>query len=102
MSKDQVIALLGQPQRNDYYSLASGTCGNTWSGFEIEYESDRVKRWREVGRSGGVDYSGSWVTTNVIYGDENEDIGRLSGKPYITTLYPKTPADFSQRSLREN
>lgn len=102
MSRDEVIALLGHPQANGLYSLESGTCGNTWSGLSIEYENDRVKGWREVGRSGGNDYSGTWVTTNMIYDNANEEIGRVGSKPYITTLYAKPAGDPAQRSLNDN
>lgn len=48
------------------YSLTSGMCGNSGTGFDIAYEGYTVKRWR-MSRRMEVESNNNWITENMVF-----------------------------------
>jgi hypothetical protein len=79
MSRKDVVNLLGPGQEVDdvfRYDLNSARCGNAWEGFEIDYENERVKRWRFA----VFESSDGWITENVIFDPRTEPHNKLIPK----------------------
>jgi len=63
MPKAKLELLIGKPDRNQYYDLSSGPCGNSWRGLELDYAGKLLKRWRIV----DPEHHGTWIGTNVVW-----------------------------------
>jgi hypothetical protein len=74
MSYERVRELLGRGQEVDggaRYYLLSGSCGNSWTGFDIDFEDRKVKRWRF---SYAMNQHGDWVTQDMIFNPEADPL----------------------------
>ncbi len=96
MPRTKVQELLGDSERPsrvsesvNFYLIATGQCGNSWAGLEIEFENDKAYRWREVWLgAGGVLKSAPWVITNMVY-DPQQEMSRKSDAQPVMTLSSK-------------
>ncbi|MBK8222995.1 MAG: WG repeat-containing protein [Candidatus Obscuribacter sp.] len=70
MPRAQVEKMLGSSERQipgaNFYWIGYGPCGNSWTAIEIEFDQNRVSRWREVWQSNETQHAAPWVTTNVM------------------------------------
>ncbi|MBC7999891.1 MAG: WG repeat-containing protein [Leptolyngbya sp.] len=92
MPRTQLEQLLGPTEnpRNgaSFYWISTGVCGHSWTGIEIEFDHEKVSRWRESRKSGENLYSTSWVTTNMLLNPNPKVIERAESDP-VLPLIPK-------------
>lgn len=71
MRREEIHALLGKPDNsslNETYSMTwNAMCGNSIRNLQLEYQNDRLNRWR-ISRHG---QEGGWITTNVVLSDDS-------------------------------
>lgn len=87
MTRDQVGNFLGSPENHNMYYLSYPGCGSGFLAFEIEYEDEKVKRWREQRSIMGRKFCGNWVFENMVFDPQI----RFNLKPEDPrlVLYPK-------------
>jgi hypothetical protein len=91
MSKEKLEKLLGpseRPSEGSFYMLASGQCGNGWAGLEVEFDKEKVSRWREVWWLTPAMHSAPWVTENMVY-DFDFSSSRTNEDEPLLKLYSK-------------
>lgn len=89
MPKETLIKLIGQSDRANssysYYNLCSSSCGFSSTGLEFDFADGKVLRWREVYREDKI-YPGPWITTNVIYDQDDDFAGRQSSGHFLKLI----------------
>lgn len=61
---DEIATTKPNVYRCRYY-LLTGPCGNSWSGFDLEFDHRVLKRWRYA-HGGELDKDVHWLTENMV------------------------------------
>lgn len=92
MPRMRLEQLLGPTERPgngaNFYWILSGMCGHSWTGIEIEFDHEKVSRWRETRKSGENMHFTPWVTTNMLLNPNPKVIERAESDP-VMPLIPK-------------
>lgn len=92
MPRTQLEQLLGPTEspRNgaSFYWISTGVCGHSWTGIEIEFDHEKVNRWRESRKSGENHHFTPWVSTNMLLNPNPKVIERAESDP-VLPLIPK-------------
>jgi hypothetical protein len=73
MPRKQVESLLGEQDETlprAHYNMLHAMCGTDFKTLEVEYEHDKVKRWRINTNEG----KGAYIDTNMIYAPNSPDV----------------------------